>query len=109
MIPPEAWEKLPGAEIVRLQIAGALPPPPLHHLTGLRPVEVGDGSATVVMPCTEWFASPSGRLQGGAIAMLADFAMLIAVQTTTAAGLAFAGVDLKVNFLRPAFPRLRAS
>ena len=56
------------------------------------------------MPCTEWLASPSGRLQGGAIAMLADFAMLIAVQTTTPAGLAFAGLDLKVNFLRPVSP-----
>ena len=33
-----------------------------------------------VMPCTEWLASPAGRLQGGAIAMLADFAMLIAVR-----------------------------
>jgi uncharacterized protein (TIGR00369 family) len=56
------------------------------------------------MPCTEWLASPSGRLQGGAIAMLADFAMLAAVQTTAAPGLAFAGLDLKVNFLRPVPP-----
>ena len=103
-ISQEVWDELPGAEIVRRQIAGELPPPPLHHLTGLSPVEIGEGTATLVMPCTEWLASPTGRLQGGAIAMLADFAMLIAVQTTTPAGLAFAGLDLKVNFLRPVFP-----
>ena len=36
--------------------------------------------------------------------MLADFAMLIAVETTVPAGVAFAGLDLKVNFLRPASP-----
>ena len=30
--------------------------------------------------------------------------MLIAVQTTIPAGFAFAGLDLKVNFLRPVFP-----
>ncbi len=104
VIPQEVWAELPGAEIVRRQIAGELPPPPIHHLTGLRPVEIGEGKATVVMPCTEWLASPTGRLQGGAIAMLADFAMLIAVETTTAAGVAFAGLDLKANFLRPVPP-----
>jgi uncharacterized protein (TIGR00369 family) len=104
VIKQEVWDELPGAEIVRRQLAGELPPPPLHHLTGLRPVEVGNGTATVVMPRTEWLASPSGRLQGGAIAMLADFAMLIAVETTTPAGMAFAGLDLKANFLRPVPP-----
>jgi uncharacterized protein (TIGR00369 family) len=104
VIEQEAWDELPGAEIVRRQLAGELPPPPLHHLTGLGPVEIGDGAATVVMPRTEWLASPSGRLQGGAIAMLADFAMLIAVETTVPAGVAFAGLDLKANFLRPVPP-----
>jgi uncharacterized protein (TIGR00369 family) len=104
VIPQETWDELSGAEIVRRQLAGELPPPPLHHLTGLRPIEVGEGTATVVMPCTEWLASPSGRLQGGAIAMLADFAMLVAVETTVPAGLAFCGLDLKANFLRPVPP-----
>jgi uncharacterized protein (TIGR00369 family) len=104
VIPKEVWAELPGAEIIRRQIDGELPPPPLHHLTGVRPVEIGKGTATVVMPCTEWLASPTGRLQGGTIAMLADFAMLVAVETTTAAGLAFAGLDLKANFLRPVPP-----
>jgi uncharacterized protein (TIGR00369 family) len=104
VIPQEIWAELSGAEIVRRQIAGELPPPPIHHLTGLRPVEIGEGTAIVVMPCTEWLASPSRRLQGGSIAMLAEFAMLIAVETTTAPGLAFAGLDLKVNFLRPVSP-----
>jgi uncharacterized protein (TIGR00369 family) len=104
VIPQGVWAELSGAEILGRQLAGELPPPPLHHLTGLRLTEFGDGWATFAMPCSEWLASPTGRLQGGAIAMLADFAMLAAVETTAPAGLAFAGLDLKVNFLRPVPP-----
>ncbi len=104
VIPQEVWAELPGAEILGRQLAGDLPPPPLHHLTGLALRAFGEGWASFAMPSTEWLASPTGRLQGGAIAMLADFAMLGAVQTTAPAGLAFAGLDLKVNFLRPVPP-----
>jgi uncharacterized protein (TIGR00369 family) len=104
VIPQEVWAELSGAEIRTRQLAGELPPPPLHHLTGLRLKEFGEGWATFAMPRTEWLASPSVRLQGGTIAMLADFAMLGAVETTAPAGLAFAGLDLKTNFLRPVEP-----
>jgi uncharacterized protein (TIGR00369 family) len=104
VIGQDVWSELSGAQILERQLKGELPPPPLHHLTGLTLTEFGEGWARFTMPCTEWLASPTGRLQGGAIAMLADFAMLAAVQTTTAPGLAFAGLDLKVNFLRPVEP-----
>src|SRR4051812_39200438 len=104
IIPQEIWAELPGAEILRRQLSGDLPPPPLHHLTGLGLKEFGEGWATFTMPCSEWLASPTGRLQGGTIAMLAEFAMLGAVETTAPAGLARAGLDLKVNFLRPVPP-----
>ncbi len=43
-------------------------------------------------------------VQGGVVAMLADTAMQVAVQTTIPAGTAIAGLDLKVNYLRPAMP-----
>jgi uncharacterized protein (TIGR00369 family) len=104
VIPQEIWAELPGAEILRRQLSGDLPPPPLHHLTGLGLKDFGEGWATFTMPCTEWLASPTGLLQGGTIAMLAEFAMLGAVETTAPAGLARAGLDLKVNFLRPVPP-----
>jgi uncharacterized protein (TIGR00369 family) len=104
IIPQEVWAELSGAEILGRQLAGELPPPPLHHLTGLSLKDFGDGWATFTMPCTEWLASPTGLLQGGTIAMLADFAMLAAVETSTPPNLAFAGLDLKVNFLRPVPP-----
>jgi uncharacterized protein (TIGR00369 family) len=103
-IPQAVWSELSGAEILRRQLAGELPPPPLHYLTGLSLTEVGEGTATFALPATEWLASPAGRLQGGVIAMQADFAMLAAAETLAAPGVAIAGLDLKANFLRPVAP-----
>ena len=101
VLPQEVWEELPGLEIARRHIAGELPPPAVHRLTGIEPTEVGEGTATVRMPATEWLQSPARRLQGGTIVMLADTAMMIAVLTTAPAGTAIAALDLKANFLRP--------
>jgi uncharacterized protein (TIGR00369 family) len=98
----EIWDELPGREVLRRQIADELPPPPIRWLTGLEIVDVGDGEARMRMPASEWLNSPAGLLQGGAISMLADAAMLSAVLATAGAGTAIAGLDLKVNFLRPA-------
>lgn len=100
-LPQASWAKRDGLEILRRQIAGDMPAPAIHRLTGMRAVSADTGRATAAMPCSEWLASPARRLQGGTIAMLADFAMNIAVLTTAPAGTAIAGVDLKVNFLRP--------
>jgi uncharacterized protein (TIGR00369 family) len=100
-IPQPVWSELSGAEILARQLSGELPAPPLHHLTGIRLTDFGDGTATFVLPATEWLASPGRRLQGGVIAMLADFAMLAAADTKAGAGVAIAGLDLKANFLRP--------
>ncbi len=104
IIPQEIWSGLSGGEILRRQLGGELPPPPLHYLTGLRLTGLGEGTATFALPATEWLASPARRLQGGVIAMQADFAMLAAAETTAPAGVAIAGLDLKANFLRPVPP-----
>jgi uncharacterized protein (TIGR00369 family) len=96
--------ELSGAEILARQMRGELPPPPIHYLTGMRPTEAGEGTVTAVLPASEWLASPTRLLQGGTIAMLADTAMMLAVLTTAKAGTAVAGLDLKVNYLRPVAP-----
>lgn len=97
----EVWNELSGREILERHLRGELPRPAINLLTGIEPVEVGDGSASVRMPASEWLNSPAGRLQGGTITMLADTALMTAVLTTAPAGTAIAGLDLKVNFLRP--------
>src|SRR5262249_32539990 len=86
------------------QLRGELPQPPLHHLTGVRVTEVGDGEATVAMPATEWLCSPARTVQGGCTAMLADAAIQVAIQSTTSAGVAFDPLAHKVNYLRPIVP-----
>jgi uncharacterized protein (TIGR00369 family) len=74
----------------------------MSHLFGVRPTEAGEGSATFVLPATQWLCSPLAKVEGGVIAMLADSALASAIQTTLPAGSALAMIDLKVNFLRPA-------
>ena len=63
---------------------------------------VSDREATFVLPASEWLsAAPPGRVQGGAIALLADAALSTAIQTTLPARTALSPIDLKVNYLRP--------
>jgi uncharacterized protein (TIGR00369 family) len=100
----EIWKELSGAEILQRQIKGELPPPPISYLTGLRPLEAAEGKVMATMPASEWLASPTRFLQGGAIAMFADTAMMMAVLTTAPPGTAVAGLDLKVNYVRPVPP-----
>ena len=97
----DEWGQRSGAEIIAAQIAGELPPAPIHYLTGLRPVEIGDGTAVAALPASEWLNSGAGSVQGGVTAMLADTAMQMAIQSTMGRGDAFVPLDMKVNYLRP--------
>lgn len=100
----ETWESRAGREILEEQIAGNLPMPPIHYLTGMRPTSVGDGEATFAMPCTAWLTGGRGCVLGGFSAMLAYSALASAIQTTTEPDTAHVPVDLKINFLRPLYP-----
>ena len=104
VVDQEAWERLSGLEVLEAMLAGELPLPPIHYLTGVGLTEVGSGEATFTMPCHEWLCSPLGTVEGGTIAMLADCALVSAIQTTAPPGAAVAAIDLKVNFLRPVLP-----
>jgi uncharacterized protein (TIGR00369 family) len=98
----DVWDRASGLEVLRARITDELPEPPIKRLTGLRPTAAAEGAATFTLPATEWLcAPPRGRVQGGAVALLADAALGAAIGTTLPAGTAFAPVDLKVNYLRP--------
>jgi uncharacterized protein (TIGR00369 family) len=103
-VPQEVWDDMTGLEVMRALTAGDLPAPPVTHLTGLRPVEFAQSSATFVLPATGWLSSPSGYVEGGVIALLCDTVLATAVQTTVGRRTAYAPLDLKVNFLRPVIP-----
>ncbi len=96
------WERLSGLEVLRAQLAGELPSPPVHHLVGITLTSVERGGATFELPTSEWLCAPArGRVQGGAVALLGESALSAAIQTTLPPGAALAPIDLKVNYLRP--------
>jgi uncharacterized protein (TIGR00369 family) len=98
----EVWDRLSGLEVLNAQLAGELPPPPVHYLTGLTLTSARPGEATFTMPASEWLcAPPRARVQGGAVALLAETALSTAIQAQLPARTALAPVDLKVNYLRP--------
>ena len=107
-IPQAAWAERDGLAVLQALARDELPAPPLTFLTGLRLVEVTDGTATCTLPASGWLCNPAGMIQGGVLAMLVDAALGMAVQTTVPAGTAIASLDLKVNLLRPAPPDGRA-
>jgi len=99
----EFWNSLSGREIMN-QIAAGEFVPPCYLLMGLRGVETGDGVAILAMAKSPWLCNAFGVIYGGAIAYLADAAMIVATGSTVPAGTAFNTIDLKVNFLRPVRP-----
>lgn len=104
ILPQKIWDETSGLDILLGHAKDALPRPPYHHLTGIRPVDGEEGSCTFVLPATAWLNAPTGKPIGGATAMLADSAIQAAVQTTLPPGTAYAPLDLKVSFVRPVEP-----
>ena len=102
-LPQDVWDRMRGLDVMREFLRGELPAPPITHLTGLRPTEVGEGTAAFVLPSSGWLTSPIGTVQGGATAMLAETVLATAVQTTCPPRTAYAPLDVKVNYVRPVF------
>jgi uncharacterized protein (TIGR00369 family) len=100
----DVWDRMTGLEIMRALATGDLPGPPITYLTGLRPLEFEVGASSFALPASVWLCSPTGYIQGGVVAMLAETAMAAAVQTTVGTRTAYSPLDLKVNFLRPVPP-----
>lgn len=103
VVSQEAWDRLSGLEVMRTRLAGELgATAPIGQLTGLRLKAVTERETIFGMPASEWLtAPPPGRVQGGAVALLAETALSAAIQTTLPANTALAPIDLKVNYLRP--------
>jgi uncharacterized protein (TIGR00369 family) len=102
-----SFDRMSGLEVLLTQLAGELPVPPIHYLTGVRLTDAGEGRATHELPCSPWLSTAFGTVQGGFTAMLAELSMSGAALSTAEAGVAVAPLDLKVNFLRPVLPDTR--
>jgi uncharacterized protein (TIGR00369 family) len=99
----EYWDATPGLTVMRQVVEGTFLPPCLR-LMGLRGLEVDEGDMTLAMPASGWLCNAFGVLYGGALAFLADAAIIFAAGSTVPAGTAFNTIDLKLYFLRPVLP-----
>jgi uncharacterized protein (TIGR00369 family) len=95
---------LSGLDRMRAAVRRQLPAPPIHHLTGLAPVEVSPGAASFSMPASPWFQTPPGPFNAGIMAWLADAPLGTAITTSLAPGRLLTTSDLTMSFLRPATP-----
>jgi uncharacterized protein (TIGR00369 family) len=91
---------LPGLEIMRLLVAGQLPPPPIAGTLGFRLVEVEHGRAVFECQPAEYHYNPIGVVHAGLAATLLDSAMGCAFATTLEADVGWTTLELKANFTR---------
>ena len=76
---------------------------PIAKLIGMRLASAGPGLATFVLDVDERHHNPMGSVHGGVLADLADIAMGYSVISTLGKDETFTTIEMKINFLRPAF------
>jgi len=97
-------------DVLRAQIEGTVPPPPIAAAVGMRLVEIEPGRALFELDAEEKHANPMGTLHGGILCDLADGVMGCAYASLLEEGESFTTLELKINFLRPFWTgRLTAS
>lgn len=90
-----------GLEFLRAIGRGELPVPPMMRTLGIDAVEVDEGRVVFSTEPREYHYNPLGVAHGGLAATLVDTAMGCAVYSLLPAGVSFATLELKVNFVRP--------
>lgn len=93
-----------GLEIMRGMASGAIDPPPVAILLGMRFEEAGDGYVRFSMEARPSFANPQGTIHGGIAATLLDTVMTCAAFTKLPAGSSCTTTDLNVQFVRAIAP-----
>ncbi|HUZ85917.1 MAG TPA: PaaI family thioesterase [Candidatus Baltobacterales bacterium] len=92
---------LSGLERMVQTAKGLSAAPPIHHLTGLRPVDASPGTCTFEMPVTPWLETMvPGLITGGVIAFLADGPLGGAIITSLPPLGSMTTSDLSMSFLR---------
>jgi uncharacterized protein (TIGR00369 family) len=93
--------ELSGLEYVHAIFAGELPQPPIAVLMGFRGVEARPGTAVFEMEPGPQHYNPIGSVHGGVALTLLDSAMGCAIHTLLEAGVRYATLEVKTNFVRP--------
>jgi uncharacterized protein (TIGR00369 family) len=95
-----ALSELSGLEVMTLVAAGALPPPGITGLLGMRLDEVGPGRAVFTLEPDDRMLNPIGSVHGGIAATLLDSCMGCAVHTTLPARSSYTTAQLNLHYVR---------
>ncbi len=96
-------------ENLERMIRGEIPAPPIAQLIGFTLVAIKRGEAVFDFESSEKHANPMGTLHGGVLCDVSDAAMGVAFASTLEDDESFTTLELKINFLRPAWSeKLRA-
>ena len=92
-------------ELFQATIRGEAEPPPVSRLVGFRMTEAREGVVVMELEIEQPHTSPPGSAHGGVLVDVADAAMGCAYGTLLDdAETTWTTVELKVNYLRPAWP-----
>lgn len=75
---------------------------PFAELLDMRVSDPEDGASTVIMPINPKHLQQAGRVQGGIVVALADYAMFRAIKPLLKPEETTTTIELKINFLAPA-------
>ena len=75
---------------------------PFAELLDMRVSDPEDGTSTVVMPISHKHLQQAGRVQGGIVTALADYAMFRAIKPLLKPEETTTTIELKINFLAAA-------
>lgn len=98
--PDRSLAERDGLELLRAQLRGELPRPPVDTLTGIRLVSAERDRVVFALPASAWLRNEWGMVYGGMLTLLAKSAAAAAVQTTAPPGARYTALDVKINFLR---------
>ncbi len=102
--PTQAWSRLDrvdGYAYLAGELRGEVPSLPICATNRMRLAEVERGRVVFVGQPGEEHANAVGTVQGGWTTSLLDAAMGSAVHSMLPAGVTYATIDIKVNFVRP--------
>ncbi len=88
-------------EYIGAIMGAGVPAPPIAELMGFRLVEAEPGRAVFEMEPGPEHYNPIGSVHGGIAMTLLDSAMGCAVHTLLEAGVRYASLEVKTNFVRP--------
>ena len=93
--------ELDGLALLQAMVAGLIPRPPMADTMGFYLAGVEAGTATFHCEIGRHLLNPFGTVHGGVALALLDSAAGCALHTMLPAGVGYASVETKVNYVRP--------